>query len=162
MPELTPLTLAGLRTLATHARTWQTTANLLPGKLDALLDAAGEREAWIKETRNLRAEHTALLIQRDALQARVEEFGRHMAECDTKGDALDIAEARLDDAEARVAALEGALEFYADPMTYFAVGIFADRPCGEFVDDMSETDEYGMKPGKLARAALAAGRGEAG
>jgi hypothetical protein len=52
-----------------------------------------------------------------------------------------------------VAELRAALEFYANPETYFAIGFFPDRPCGEFIDDFSET-ELGMKPGKRARAAL--------
>jgi hypothetical protein len=45
------------------------------------------------------------------------------------------------------------LIFYADPETYFAVGIFPDPPCGEFMNDFSDTD-MGFKPGRQARAAL--------
>ena len=48
-----------------------------------------------------------------------------------------------------------ALAFYADPETYFAVGFFPDPPCGDFMEDFSET-HLGMKPGKRAREALAA------
>jgi hypothetical protein len=47
-----------------------------------------------------------------------------------------------------------ALEFYANPETYLAIGFFPDPPCGEFMDDFDETAE-GLKPGKRARAALA-------
>lgn len=43
-----------------------------------------------------------------------------------------------------------ALYFYADPSTYFAISILGDRPCGELVDDISDT-HIGFKPGKLAR-----------
>lgn len=60
------------------------------------------------------------------------------------------------------ASIEGplidALEFYADPATYHALSIWADPPCGEFMDDFSE--DHGDKfydremPGKTARAAL--------
>lgn len=52
-----------------------------------------------------------------------------------------------------------ALEFYADPDTYCAIGFFPDPPCGEFIDDFS--DDHGNEnyrrpmPGKRARAALA-------
>lgn len=46
-----------------------------------------------------------------------------------------------------------ALEFYADPDTYFAVGLFGDAPCGDFVTDFSDTPR-GLKPGKRAREAL--------
>jgi hypothetical protein len=63
---------------------------------------------------------------------------------------------------AEVGRLRAALEFYADPDTYFAIGIFADPPCGEFIDDFSEHGhpEYpagDMRPGKRAREALTAG-----
>jgi hypothetical protein len=47
-----------------------------------------------------------------------------------------------------------ALHFYADPGTYFAIGMFPDSPCGEFIEDFSETTEMGMKPGKRARGVL--------
>lgn len=59
--------------------------------------------------------------------------------------------------------LREALEFYADPDTYFAIAVFADAPCGDFADDFEELDgDLGhpgggawVKPGKRARAALA-------
>jgi len=56
-------------------------------------------------------------------------------------------------AESRLARLVEALEFYADPTTYFAIGFFPDPPNGEFMDDFDET-ELGHKPGKLARTVL--------
>jgi hypothetical protein len=47
------------------------------------------------------------------------------------------------------------LLFYAEPLTYFAIGFWPDRPCGEFMDDFSEArDQFGVertKPGKRAR-----------
>jgi len=43
-----------------------------------------------------------------------------------------------------------ALEFYADPDTYFAIGFFPDPPCGEFIEDF---DEH-KKPGARARKVL--------
>ena len=58
---------------------------------------------------------------------------------------------------ASVARLEAALEFYADPDTYCAIGFFPDPPCGEFVDDFSDVDNEDYRrpmPGKRARAAL--------
>ena len=66
----------------------------------------------------------------------------------------ETANAIIADHSARVAALEETLVFYADPDTYFAIGIFPDPPCGEFMDDFSETEELGAKPGKCARVAL--------
>ena len=59
--------------------------------------------------------------------------------------------------------IEG-LGFYADPDSYFAVAILADRPAGEFADDFGPDDEfpdYGRPmPGKLARDALRVWFGE--
>ena len=46
-----------------------------------------------------------------------------------------------------------ALAFYANIETYFAIGFFPDRPCGEFMSDFEKTD-LGHKPGKRARKAL--------
>lgn len=50
------------------------------------------------------------------------------------------------------------IEFYADPETYFAIGLICDPPCGEFADDGSEDydhpDMSGWRPGKRARAFL--------
>jgi len=63
------------------------------------------------------------------------------------------AEARLAEVDARLAALTAALEFYADPEQYLAIGFLVDRPCGGFADDFSDT-EFGERPGKRARAAL--------
>ena len=58
----------------------------------------------------------------------------------------------------RVQKLLDALEFYADPATYHALMIWADPPCGEFVEDYSEDhgDAFYDRPmpGKTARAAL--------
>lgn len=55
--------------------------------------------------------------------------------------------------EIKLKKLIEALEFYADPDTYFAIGFLPDRPCGEFINDGSETD-LGIKPGKKARKVL--------
>jgi len=46
------------------------------------------------------------------------------------------------------------LAFYADPETYFAIGVFPDPPCGDFINDYSDTPALGQKPGKTARNAL--------
>lgn len=59
--------------------------------------------------------------------------------------------------EASAAALLEALRFYADPETYVAIGFFPDRPCGEFMEDFSDTETmWGVRPGKAARAAILA------
>lgn len=61
---------------------------------------------------------------------------------------------------ADLARAEEALAFYADPETYFAIGFFPDRPCGEFIEDFDENyvhdDMDGFRPGKRARAYFAA------
>lgn len=67
--------------------------------------------------------------------------------------ALEWLEQKFADEKKRADRLAESLEFYADPETYFAVGFLADPPCGELVEDFSET-ELGIKPGKRARAAL--------
>lgn len=59
-----------------------------------------------------------------------------------------------DKLRARIAELEAALEFYANPDTYFAIGFFPDLPCGDFMDDFEEIDIRGYKPGKKARECL--------
>jgi hypothetical protein len=55
-----------------------------------------------------------------------------------------------------------ALKFYADPDTYFAIGMFGDAPCGPFLDDFENVGGEGnledFRPGKRARAALDAAR----
>lgn len=57
--------------------------------------------------------------------------------------------------------LKEALEFYANPDSYFAILVMPDRPAGGFADDFSYADhlaEYGEynrpMPGKLARETL--------
>ena len=51
-----------------------------------------------------------------------------------------------------------ALEFYADPASYFAIAFIPDPPCGEFMEDFSDDhgdDQLsGYRPGKRARQAL--------
>lgn len=53
----------------------------------------------------------------------------------------------------RLAKIIYALEFYADPMTYFAISFLPDRPCGDFVKDFQKI-EGRHRPGKRARKAL--------
>lgn len=57
--------------------------------------------------------------------------------------------------------LEEALEFYADPNTYFAISFLGDSPCGGFADDQSLPGEWDTEgiydrpmPGKRARETL--------
>ena len=53
--------------------------------------------------------------------------------------------------------LKNALAFYASPETYFAIGIWPDPPCGDFVDDFGEVSDIDgdwYKPGALARHVL--------
>lgn len=50
-----------------------------------------------------------------------------------------------------------ALEFYANPETYFAIGLFPDFPCGKFINDIGICTLNGVKtkkPGALARKTL--------
>ncbi len=76
----------------------------------------------------------------------------------------EMATAYWKDLKEDNARLREALDFYADPDTYFAISFMADPPHGDFLDDASEVERYGegenemivTKPGKRARAALAA------
>lgn len=50
-----------------------------------------------------------------------------------------------------------ALDFYANPETYFAIAVLADPPNGDFMDDFSEEEApWGSRrfPGKLARETI--------
>ena len=65
-------------------------------------------------------------------------------------------EMRIDQLRKERDALREALDFYADPQTYLAIGFLPDPPCGEFMEDWSDTGpEWGWRPGKRARKALA-------
>lgn len=64
-----------------------------------------------------------------------------------------------DELRGRMQSMTEALEFYADPDTYFAVEFLFDPPCGRFRNDFSEGyDSYVLynrpMPGKLARQCL--------
>ena len=60
--------------------------------------------------------------------------------------------------EKKLKIAKAALAFYGDPMTYFAISIFSDPPCGEFVNDYGKAAridgvvEY--FPGARARSTL--------
>lgn len=82
--------------------------------------------------------------------------------------AIDLLRNHLAQLQAQLAAmtaerdrLEAALEFYADPDTYFGCGFLFDRPTGGFDSDFDDGHEDYDRPmpGKAARAAL---RGEPG
>lgn len=64
---------------------------------------------------------------------------------------------RANEAEQRAERYRAALEFYANPDTYFAIAFMPDPPNGEFMDDFSDVEtEWGpeYRPGKRARQAL--------
>ena len=68
-----------------------------------------------------------------------------------------IADLRASRAE--VERLREALDFYADPHSYFAVMVMGDPPCGDFAYDWSEHgdpdfDPGDERPGRRAREAL--------
>jgi hypothetical protein len=65
----------------------------------------------------------------------------------------DEAIRERDEARAWARRFFGVALFYGHPDTYFAIGFFPDPPCGQFMDDFSNT-ELGFKPGKNAREAL--------
>ena len=77
---------------------------------------------------------------------------------DAAGELLRITE-QLAKRDAEIERLRGALEFYADPETYFGIAVIGDPPCGAFVEDFSDDHGHpyldGPRYGKTARAALA-------
>ena len=54
-------------------------------------------------------------------------------------------------AQSTIQKLSDALDFYANPLTYTAIGFLNDPPCGAFADDFSDCGIHGWKPGKTAR-----------
>jgi hypothetical protein len=84
----------------------------------------------------------------------VEELRKmHMDAIDLHADVSRLKD-ELQQYKGRLRRFERALEYYADPDTYFAIGFFPDHPCGEFMGDFSECAPLGKKPGKRARIAL--------
>lgn len=81
---------------------------------------------------------------------------------DSAGDPHRYLENRdepVEPAPARVAELlYEALEFYADPNTWFATALMCDRPCGAIETDISSTEGWeslvSERPGKRARETL--------
>jgi hypothetical protein len=80
----------------------------------------------------------------------------------TQSERIAELEQQLSQEMLKSAKLREALEFYADPNSYFAILMWPDRPCGEFMDDISDADSWSDFPfnremhGKRARAALEA------
>jgi hypothetical protein len=70
--------------------------------------------------------------------------------CGGTGHATDAAKYL----QKRLMRAELALDFYADPETYFACAFLFDPPCGGFQKDFDDTGYLGVKPGKLARETL--------
>lgn len=75
----------------------------------------------------------------------------HPAEADKVVAALNTIEQQ----QAEIKELREALFFYADPETYIATALLPDSPCGDIVNDYSDTKEpFGVRLGKRARLAL--------
>lgn len=93
------------------------------------------------------------LEMRDRLRAKDAEIERLTSQLEVRASII----AKLSDQQNELVA---ALEFYADPETYFAIMCLGDPPCGEFIKDYSDDhghpDLVGPRYGKRARAALAA------
>lgn len=67
----------------------------------------------------------------------------------------------LGNLEAQLERAREALEYYAEPMTYFGIAMIGDAPHGDFFEDFEEWPDWGEsarmvkdKPGKRARTAL--------
>lgn len=123
----------------------------------------GETDNAAKVPPGITAEELALLLEHDLVGA----FGRAVEATHRERD-LEVLR-RLNPQEVarskrlsdRVGELEEALLFYADPDTYFAIGMIPDRPCGALMEDWSiarpvyyDGGHETCKPGKRARTAL--------
>jgi hypothetical protein len=79
------------------------------------------------------------------------EGGQSECVCGGSGRAVDAAEYL----QRRLLRAEEALDFYADPDTYFACAFLFDPPCGAFHEDFSRVEgDTTDRPGKRAREAL--------
>lgn len=145
-----------LRMLADERAAWIEVAVDANKALDAYLYSEGVElpygmpvDGAMQLARKLKAENTMLHEQvgRLAAELEAEEIGTEQ---------LAYLRTELATLRADKERLVGALEFYADPHTYFAVAVITDPPCGDFGDDFSDTEELGSKPGKRAREALKA------
>jgi hypothetical protein len=109
----------------------------------------GKDNAHIVEARaRVLDAYAAVCRERDEWAQLKDAIGRDL------GDALGRVQELTDEVEG----YRKALEFYADPDTYFACGFAFDPPCGDFPTDFCE--EHGADyttrplPGMRARAAL--------
>lgn len=79
-----------------------------------------------------------------------DEASQRAREMWARGDLAEITAAKADD-------MTRALEFYANPESYFATFIMPDRPAGPFADDIGCVEmlgEHDHRHGRLARQAL--------
>lgn len=61
----------------------------------------------------------------------------------------------IDTAMRLLAEYSQALAFYAEPTSYIGIGLWGDKPCGEFIEDFSYDNQLDRDvPGKLARQTL--------
>ena len=130
-------------------------------ELDIVRDQSALLVDWAEASVDSVRANTAregILVAAFALAARVETLTAELAQ---RGDVInfeldrrEVLRERLDEAEARVEALENALEWYADPDNYRPVAppeTDADLPA--WLSAMDSLDERGR--GSRARAALA-------
>jgi hypothetical protein len=98
----------------------------------------------------------------EVLAEEVERLREQVAELtasfEARGEVLRMVATTSVKRARRITDLTAALEFYADPETYYGIGFLADSPCGEFAQDFSDDhgDDTlpGPRPGARARRAL--------
>ena len=141
-----------------EARTAASNMHAMLGRGVELFEGDAERLEAI-EAQHVRMRAALMLVP----SATPEQIAHHV-EClaaDAKEGHRDLASgymvatSRAERLERALVDAAEALDFYADPETYFAIGFFPDRPCGPFIDDFDDT-ELGRKPGVRARRALEA------
>ncbi len=149
------------RLLRAEVERWKRMREQAVDFMDAAYRERDELRAEVSEMSELAQRHAnGNMILIEKLTSTREELERWKRMREQAVDFMDTAYRERDAEKARSAKLREALEFYATPETYFAIGLFPDKPCGEFMDDISdcEGEEMGQtrKPGKRAREALAA------
>ena len=86
------------------------------------------------------------------------DWAKEQGEEDDLNEWASTIEAAMREKDAEIERLREALDFYADPETYFGLMVLGDPPCGAFADDFSDDHGHpyldGPRYGKTARAAL--------
>lgn len=95
------------------------------------------------------------MLKREEIMQDWDKWREQIANGNAGSGPRDAFESLLDKYDEIVNELKDALEFYADPNSYFGIMFFTDHPCGDFSEDVSEDHGFNHydrpMPGKHAR-----------